>query len=148
FDTLLMPADRSGGLRDYLSRAFTENRSWDRIFRELILADENEPATKGTSAFLKVRVSDLDKLTSEVSSLFFGVNVSCAQCHDHPIVHDWKQDHFYGMKSFFSRTYEVNGFLAEREYGTVKFKTTKGQERLANMMFLTGKVAEVPMNDA
>ena len=65
-------------------------------------------ATKGTSSFLKVRVSDIDKLTSEVSSLFFGVNVSCAQCHDHPLVHDWKQDHFYGMKSFFSRTYEVN----------------------------------------
>src|SRR5262249_27483334 len=62
--------------------------------------------------------------------------------------HDWKQDHFYGMKSFFSRTYEVNGFLAEREYGTVKFKTTKGQEKKANMMFLTGKVAEVTMNEA
>lgn len=148
FDTILLPPDRLGGLRDYLTRAFMDNRAWDRIFKELILADEEQPATKGTSSFLKVRVSDIDKLTSEVSSLFFGVNVSCAQCHDHPLVHDWKQDHFYGMKSFFSRTYEVNGFLAEREYGLIKFKTTKGEERKANMMFLTGKLAEVPMNDA
>ncbi len=35
------------------------------------------------------------------------------------------------------------GFLGERDYGTVKFKTTEGVERQARMMFLTGrKVAE------
>ena len=46
------------------------------------------------------------------------------------------------MKSFFSRTYESGGRLAERETGLVKFKTTKGVERQARLMFLTGKVIE------
>lgn len=141
FDTLLMNGTR-GSVRGYLLNAFAENRSWDRIYRELMLPDVNDPKQKTASEFLRQRVRDLDKLTAEVSSIFFGVNVSCARCHDHPLVADWKQDHFFGMKSFFSRTYESGGRLAERETGLVKFKTTKGVERKARMMFLTGKVIE------
>jgi hypothetical protein len=141
FDTLLMNGTK-GSVRGYLLGAFAENRSWDRIYRELMLPNENDAKLKGAGDFLRQRVRDLDKLTAEVSSIFFGVNVSCARCHDHPLVADWKQDHFFGMKSFFSRTYESGGRLAERETGLVKFKTTKGVERQAKMMFLTGKVVQ------
>jgi hypothetical protein len=134
----------AGGLREYLGKAVGENRPWDRVFRELLAADESDPKTKGASEFVKARVTDLDRLTNDVSVLFFGVNVSCAQCHDHPLVTDWKQDHFYGMKSFFARTFDNGGFLAEREFGPVKFKPTKGPERQARMMFLTGTVVDAP----
>src|SRR5262249_47486760 len=79
-----------------------------------------------------------------VSVLFFGVNISCAQCHDHPLVQDWKQDHFYGLKSFFARTYEAGPFLGERDVALVQFKTTKNITKTASLMFLTGKVVEVP----
>lgn len=139
WDTMLMNGTK-GSVRGYLLTALAENRSWDRIYRELMLPDENDAKLKPAAEFLRQRVRDLDKLTAEVSSLFFGVNVSCARCHDHPLVADWKQDHFFGMKSFFSRTYESGGRLAERETGLVKFKTTKGVERQARLMFLTGKV--------
>jgi hypothetical protein len=91
-----------------------------------------------------VRVVDLDKLTAEVSVVFFGVNVSCARCHDHPLVEDWKQDHFFGMKAFFARSYDANGLLAEREAGLVKFQTTKGVNKQARLMFLTGKALDDP----
>jgi hypothetical protein len=138
-DTMLMHGTR-GSVRPYLVTALAEGRSWDRIYRDLMLPDDNDPKLKTTAEFLRQRVRDLDKLTAEVSSIFFGVNVSCARCHDHPLVADWKQDHFFGMKSFFSRTSESGGRLAERETGLVKFKTTKGVERQARLMFLTGKV--------
>jgi hypothetical protein len=59
-------------------------------------------------------------------------------------VADWKQDHFFGMKSFFNRTFEAGGAVAERGDGVVKFKTKAGQERVARMMFLTGKVVDDP----
>ena len=143
FDTMLMAGNRER-LRGYLLLALKDNRPWDRIFRELMLPDDKDPAQKGASEFLRSRVRDLDRLTVEVSTTFFGVNVSCAQCHDHPKVEDWKQDHFYGMKAFFARTFDNGGFLAERDHGEVRFKTTKGQERLARMMFLTGKAIETP----
>lgn len=145
FDVMLSgPTSRSNGLREYLVKALGANKSWDVIFRELLLPNETDNATKGSSDYLKSRVTDLDKLTNDVSVSFFGVNVSCAQCHDHPLVQDWKQDHFYGMKSFFARSFDNGGFLAERDYGLVKFKPTKGPERQAKMMFLTGKTVEAP----
>jgi hypothetical protein len=145
FEAMLAgPSTRGGsGLRDYLTRALGENRSWDQIFRDLLLPDESDPKRKGAESFLKSRVADADRVTNDVSVAFFGVNVSCAQCHDHPLVSDWKQDHFFGMKSFFARTFDNGGFLAEREFGQVKFKPTKGPERTAKMMFLTGTTVDV-----
>src|SRR5262249_39270209 len=59
-------------------------------------------------------------------------------------VSDWKQDHYYGLKSFFARTVDNGGFLAEREGGLVHFQTPKGQSRDARLMFLTGAVVAAP----
>jgi hypothetical protein len=133
---------KPGALRDYLENAFVENKSWDRIFREVMLPDESDAKTRGASEFLRIRLKDLNRLTVDVSTVFFGVNISCAQCHDHPHVHDWKQDHFYGMKAFFARTFDDKGRLAERAQGVVKFIPNKGKEKVAQVMFLTGKVVE------
>ena len=148
FDALLAAqgGKRNGGtgLREYLTLAFKEDRGWDKVFADLLLADEKDPARKGASQFLKPRVKDLDRLTTDVSILFFGVNISCAQCHDHPLVPDWKQDHYYGMMSFFARTYEVGPYLGERDTGAVNFKTTKNVNKKAGLMFLTGKTVEAP----
>ncbi len=141
FETLLM-AGTQGSLREYLSVAFAENRPWDQIFRDLLLPDESDKARKPAAEFLRKRVKDLDRLTTDVSATFFGVNISCAQCHDHPLVHDWKQDHFYGMKSFLSRTFENGDFLGEHAYGSVSYKTTDGIEHQAPMMFLSGRRIE------
>jgi hypothetical protein len=146
-DAMLMGGQR-GSLRDYLVRAVGENQSWDRIFRELMQPDQVDKDRKVAAEYLRARVKDTDRLTAEVSSTFFGVNISCAQCHDHPLVDDWKQDHFYGMKAFFDRTIlSGNGkgvFLAERGFGASRFKTTDGVERPARMMFLTGRKATEP----
>ena len=143
FDALLMTGVK-GSLREYLVRAFGEGRTWDEVFRALLVADEAEPARKGTAEFVKARAKDLDRLTSDVSSIFFGVNVSCSKCHDHPRVQDWKQDQFYGMKSFLGRTFMNGNFLGERDYGVVTFKTTAGVERQAKFLFLNGRTVEMP----
>jgi hypothetical protein len=145
FEVMLNPeGDRrgTGALREYLTNALKENKPWDKMFRELMLPDESDAKLKGAADFLRGRVTDADKLTSDVSVVFFGVNVSCAQCHNHPHVKDWTQDHFYGMKAFLARTFDNGGFLGERGYGTIKYKPTKGPERTAKMMFLTGATVE------
>jgi hypothetical protein len=146
-ETMLM-AGGKGSLREYVVRAAGENRPWDRIFRELMLPDQTDKVQKAAAEYLRLGVKDLDRLTADVSSTFFGVNISCAQCHDHPLVRDWKQDHFYGMKAFLSRTF-VNGngnaaFLGEHAYGTIRFKTTEDVERKARLMFLTGRRVDEP----
>jgi len=123
----------------YLRQAISEQHSWEQIFRELMSGE-----VTGADQFLKTRVQDLDRLANDTSVIFFGVNISCAQCHDHPLVTEWTQAHFYGMKSFFNRTFENGGFLGERDYGLVKYKTTAGEEITADMVFLTGSVVEEP----
>ncbi|QDU21210.1 DUF1549 domain-containing protein [Urbifossiella limnaea] len=141
FEAMLNPEGggrRSGALGEYLRTALAAGKSWERMYRELMLPDEADATMKGAADFLKSRVTDTDKLTNDVSVSFFGVNVSCAQCHDHPLVKDWTQDHFYGMKAFLVRTYDAGGSLAERGFGQVKYKANKGPEKLAPMMFLTG----------
>lgn len=145
FNALLMNGTNAS-LRTYLTEAFRENRPWDRIFRELLVGEEKDGEQKGAIQFVKARAKDQDKLTAEASSLLFGVNVSCAQCHDHPLVSDWKQDHYFGMKSFFARTFENGDFLGEKSYGLVEFKTTAGESKKAQLMFLTGKVFDEPEN--
>jgi Protein of unknown function (DUF1549)/Protein of unknown function (DUF1553) len=146
-ETMLI-AGGKGSLREYLVRAAGENRPWDRIFRELMLPDQTDKVQKAAAEYLRQGVKDLDRLTADVSSTFFGVNISCAQCHDHPLVRDWKQDHFYGMKAFLSRTFvngnERAGFLGEHAYGTIRFKTTEDVERKARLMFLTGSRVDEP----
>jgi hypothetical protein len=146
-DTMLTSGGRDS-LREYLIVAVGQNRPWDRIFREIMLPDQTDKAQKAAAVYLIRGIKDLDRLTAEVSSTFFGVNISCAQCHDHPLVPDWKQDHFYGMKAFFARTFATgtgnNGFLGERGSGEVRFKTTDDIERKARLMFLTGRRVDEP----
>ena len=145
-DNLLLAAKKNDdGFRKYLLEASRQNRPWDLLFREMMVGREDKPGEKPALAFLKARAGSLDDLTVDTSSLFFGVNVGCAKCHDHPLVDDWKQDHFFGMASFFTRTYLTKkNTLAEKYSGTIKFKTTAGKEKQARFMFLTGTAIEEP----
>jgi len=146
FDALLM-ADRKSDneWREYLLQAARENRPWDEMFREMMIGKEEKSKKNPALAFLKARADSRDDMTNDTSRLFFGVNVSCAKCHDHPLVADWKQDHFYGMSSFFDRTFVTrSNYLGEKPFGDVKFKTTEGKEKTAEAMFLTGTVIKQP----
>ena len=149
-ESMLVPdtADGRGGgdeFRDYLTAAARENRPWDRMFREMMLGDGEGESAKGAAGFLAKRAKSLDDMTNDVSRTFFGVSVNCAQCHDHPLVDDWKQDHYFGFQSFFARTYLTKRkTLAERSTGEVKFKTTGGEEKRAAFLFLTGAAVEEP----
>ncbi len=139
-ESLLPNQPYNDEFRNYLLTAVQGRRSWESIFREMMKAGVAEGPEKGAAQFLKSRVQELDDLTNDTAILFFGVNISCAKCHDHPLVTDWKQDHFYGMQAFFQRTYQTRkvSALAERPFGEVKFTTTSGEEKKAAFMFLTG----------
>ena len=136
--------DKGNPLYDYLLRSLNENRGWDRIFREIMLPNEKDAKMQGASDFIKSRVKDLNRLAIDTSVMFFGVNVSCAQCHDHPHVQAWTQDQFYGMKSFFARTVDAGGFLGERDFGVVKYTPNKGSEKVSPIIFLSGSKIDAP----
>jgi hypothetical protein len=143
FDALLMRGTNQD-LKEYLAKCFEKNVPWDQMFREMLVGEPEDAQQKGAISFVRARAKDTDKLTADAGILFFGVNVSCAKCHDHPLVPTWTQEHFYGMKSFFSRTYDVGDFIGEKEYGIVNYKTVQGEAKDARLMFLTGEVLTEP----
>ena len=128
----------------YLDLAVLNKKGWDAVFRETIAGQADPEARPGVDFFLRQRVADTDRLANDVSVRFFGVNISCAQCHDHPYVKDWTQDTYYGMKSFFSRTFDNGGFVGEREYGLFSYKTTKNEEKAAALKFFGGEALPEP----
>lgn len=151
FDRMLLPnKPNDGDFRKYLLWAVRENRPWDAMFRDMLIGEEADESRKHASTFIKSRAGDLDDMLNDTAIIFFGVNVTCAKCHDHPLTPDWKQHHYFGMASFFSRTYVTKkNLLAERPFGEVKFKSkrkddTKG-EQTAKFEFLTGAVIDEPV---
>ncbi len=77
FFTFLQSQDdpRQAGKRTplytYLLTCFRENRAWDRMFREMMLPDENEASLRGAGEFLKARAKDANRMTIDASTTFF-----------------------------------------------------------------------------
>lgn len=144
-ELLLAEIKKDNKWREYLLESVQANTPWDQMFREMMLADGSDEKSAAAQEFLKGRVRDVNKMTNDTSRLFFGVSINCAQCHDHPLVYEWKQDHYFGFASFFNRTYVTKSQkLAEKFDGELKFNTTAGEEKTAQFMFLTGTVIEEP----
>lgn len=88
------------GVQNWLRRQFVENRRYDRIVADLLVATgggEAGPALFYTS--LGVKPEELGMTTAR---LFLGLRLDCAQCHDHPFDR-WKQQDFWGYAAFFAR---------------------------------------------
>ncbi len=132
---------------DYLRRSLRDRKTWEALFREMMLGPWDKEQTKAANYFLDKRAKNTDLLTVDATRVFFGVDISCAQCHDHPLTPDWSQDHYYGMVSFFHRTTGGKGAIGEKKDGNVSF-VAGGKPRTAKAMFLSGYVVEEPSSDA
>lgn len=130
--------------REFLTAKLEDGATWDELFDQFIRGPwegEDEPANQ----FLLKRIRSIDELTNDTASAFFGVQIACAKCHDHPLVEDWYQKHYYGMASFFNRTYAVDrNKIAEKEDGIVKYTDVIGEAHEAKLMFLNNEVIDEP----
>jgi hypothetical protein len=59
----------------------------------------------------------VDKMTDVASTLFLGVQLQCAQCHNHPFT-KWKQEEYWGMAMFFSKVRADNVRAAAKKNNT------------------------------
>jgi hypothetical protein len=114
--------------QEYLRASFAANKPWDELVREILSADGAEPAQRPAAKFLLDRDAEPNLLTRDVSRLFLGMNLQCAQCHDHPRIEDYKQHYYYGLFAFFNRTSvfpdKAKGpALAEKADGEVTYQS-------------------------
>jgi hypothetical protein len=140
---LLRRLEHNDSWRSFLLEAARDNLGWDALFRQVMVPEDRDDTRP--AAFLRQRIRDLDTTTNDSSIIWFGVNIGCAKCHDHPLVVDWTQAHYYGLASFFKRTFQTRaGSLGERFDGTISYTTTDGETLKSDFMFLTGTTLEEP----
>jgi hypothetical protein len=92
--------------REWLVRAFTENWRYDRLSYEILTAT-GDVQENGALAFLAARAKGgggPEAVTGAAARVFLGLQIQCAQCHDHPYDTRWKQEDFYGLVAYFART--------------------------------------------
>ena len=87
----------------WLSTQMSSNRPYDELVQELVTAtgrtDEN-----GAAGFMARWESNANNAAGAVAKSFLGVQIQCAQCHDHIYETEWKQVDFKGMAAFFATT--------------------------------------------
>ncbi|TXT23846.1 MAG: hypothetical protein FD138_3159, partial [Planctomycetota bacterium] len=95
----------------YLRESFKQNKPWDVMAREMIAPDPKNDQTRASAFFLSKRLEhygqnaiDYPILTRDVGRMFLGMDLQCAQCHDHLFIKDYKQDDFQGMYVAFLNT--------------------------------------------
>jgi hypothetical protein len=98
--------------KKYLLDSFAANKPWNEMARDMLRADPQNEATRGAAFFYAKRLDhygqnpiDYAGLTRDVGRLFLGVDLRCAQCHDHLFIDDYKQEDFQGLFAFFQNTF-------------------------------------------
>jgi hypothetical protein len=89
----------------WLTENFNANKPLDKMVYELLTAT-GEMDKNGAVSYFVANASP-DKMTDNVTQMFLGVKLQCAQCHNHPFV-EWKQDEYWGMAAFFMKV-RTNG---------------------------------------
>jgi hypothetical protein len=95
-------APEKEAVKNWLATGFQEGRGLDWMVRSLVTATGNNrenPALAFTMRFRDGGVpADIAGVTSRV---FLGVQIQCAQCHDHPY-ESWKMSDFAGFAAFYN----------------------------------------------
>jgi len=109
--------------RDYVIRAFNQNKPFDRFVREQLAGDMLPAKTLDTviaSAYLRagissgeggtlieeLRVNNKRERTEAYGAAFLGLTVGCANCHDHKFDPITQKD-FYRLTAFFNNLTEI-----------------------------------------
>lgn len=153
----LMPKE---GRRDprfvgYLRNGLARNKPWDSFVRDMLLARPTGSADQYAGNFLTSRLPALKDQTiaRDVARVFFGVNLRCAQCHDHPQVKQWTRARFFGLSAFFVRSYEFAytnagnekvSAIAEKAAGELEYAGPDNTKKVVAPVFLDGKMLSEP----
>ena len=102
--------------RDYVVRAFNEDRPYPEFVREQLAGDEisrNNPLDLAATGFLRLGIYEynqrdakshwndiVNELTDVAGDVFLGMGMACARCHDHkfdPVL----QSDYFRLRAFF-----------------------------------------------
>ncbi len=116
---LMLPRDSNNRALDHkpmikwLADEFNKNTPVNKIVFDVLTSTGSQEENGAVTYF--VANPSVDKITDNVTRMFLGVQLQCAQCHNHPFT-DWKQQEYWGMAQFFMKTrLSVNPQMAAKK---------------------------------
>ncbi|MDE0865963.1 MAG: DUF1549 domain-containing protein [Rubripirellula sp.] len=120
----------------WLEKSFEANKPWDHMAREIVRADFRDEPNRGAAFFYSKRLEkygtnpiDYPGVTRDVGRMFLGIDLQCAQCHDHLIIDDYKQQDFHGIFSAISKLQ----LLRDAEYPGVEEQLMTAKQEFASV---------------
>lgn len=86
---------------EWMTANLSQNRSWDAIVTDLLTAN-GTVNDNGSAALIFAHEGEPEEIAAEASRLFLGIQIQCANCHDHPWDR-WKREQFHEFAAFFPR---------------------------------------------
>lgn len=90
-----------GSFEKWMTTQLQEGASWDRIATSLLTAT-GDVRENGDTALLFAQSGQAEEVAAEASRIFLGIQIQCAECHDHP-TDKWKREQFHQLAAFFPR---------------------------------------------
>ena len=108
----------------WIAQQFQENRPWSETVTTLLTAT-GPVLENGATALYFAHAAEPEEVASEASRIFLGIQIQCANCHDHP-TDQWKRDQFHGLAAFFPR---VTMRIERPDNGRLEFSIVSFQPR-------------------
>jgi hypothetical protein len=106
-------------LENWLTNQIRDNKSWRDIARSMLTAEGGVAVrppfpgnanggeayeSNGASVFLLAHLGEdqSEERAAETARVLLGIQIQCAQCHDHPF-DEWKQRQFHELAGYFAR---------------------------------------------
>ena len=119
-------------LEDWIASRLEANRSWAEVAHGLIAAEGVlfVPADDhgGNVGFLLCHTgqdSEVGRAT-DTTRIFLGIQLECAQCHDHP-TDIWKREQFHELAAYFGRTRDGQVAGESKKRGVQLTSATTGE---------------------
>ena len=91
----------------FLRESLARRLGWDAITRHIVNPQADDATFHGAAGFIVKRLErygqqpdDMPGLVRDVGRMFLGVDVQCAQCHDHLFVDAYQQVDYQGLFAF------------------------------------------------
>lgn len=151
FDVMLMERRgdkhvKSVEFRAWLQEFFQQKKSYNELVHSLLSADGTDEKQRAASAFFLERDVEPNLLTRDLGRTFLGIDLQCAQCHDHPLIDDYHQTDYFGTFSFvnqltvFQPDAKKPALIGETVSGQSEFKSVFTEREAVTSPRLPGEV--------
>jgi hypothetical protein len=121
----------------WLSEQLKTNQGWDKIVRAMLTAEgtcEFEDDGKNGALFFLASHYGPDaanEQAAETARVFMGIQIQCAQCHDHPS-DQWKRVQFHELAGYFARVRDqfVPGDKGQKRGGVRLVSLPRGEHEM------------------